>query len=232
MTQTVREGWPDDPAFYEDIVFMDALARSTMTGEKPWREDILRLLAFKPDSPQAGYLGMLGRIMARVVADNTATIWSGVKEKALLPEPQEGRLSQMDGLGLKLAHLVELLGQEYSDEEIADVLLTALESGAEIMGVLRLVNVPGTPHQGQPMLSDERLAQITAIIRVCGGIHTPYVCVHPPMQQAVDWGANVLIVENTARDESNTVEQHEFRLSDAVKMFSKAGYRVEQGALR
>ena len=145
------------------------------------------------------------------------------------PSGRRRSLELIRAEGLTLAHLVEPLGQEHEDSEIADVLLTALSSGARICGVMARSNVPGTPFEGADAVSDARIAQIAAIIRLCGGVRTPYVCVHPPVSQAVAWGANVLVVETGAipRDGSDVSgEWHDFSVQEAKELLSGFGYVV------
>lgn len=330
----------------EDRIFMNGVRSRAMAGELPRKEDILRLLAFSPDSPQTAYLGSLARETAREVTGDTAGVWAavgvdsapcsmnctfcafgsawGVVRKAhewsrqdivstarryasegaswivlrttehygaerlrslteeirdLLPsgctlvvntgqmntdeirslkgsgvrvmyhalrlgegkdtpfDPQARRqaLHRIREEGMILAHLVEPVGPEHDDGQIADVLLTALEAGAQICGVMARSNVPGTPFEGGAELSGARLAQIAAVIRLCGGTKTPYVCVHPPVSQAVDWGANVVVVETGAvpRDSREVPgEWRGFTMEDAVRLLSRHGYTLGNGGLR
>ncbi len=132
---------------------------------------------------------------------------------------------------LDLAHLVEPVGPEHSNEELADVLLTALRHAAALCGVMARVNVRGTPcgDAAQQELDPLRLAQIAAVTRLAGGSQTPDICVHPPTPQALAWGANVLVVETgaipRAKQESNE-EWRAFTVEDAQTMLQQAGYAV------
>lgn len=131
---------------------------------------------------------------------------------------------------LALAHLVEPVGPEHSDEEIADVLLKALEYGASLCGAMARVNVRGTPFGGTAALDEARLARIVAVTRLCGGTQTPDICVHPPTPQALDWGANVVVVETGAvprAEEECRSDWQAFGIGDARKMLTAAGYRVQ-----
>lgn len=150
------------------------------------------------------------------------------------PAERRAALARAGISGLKLAHLVEPVGVEHGDGEIADVLLAALEAGAEVCGTMGRVNVPGTPFEALPAVSGERLAHIAAVTRLCGGVRTPYICVHPPLLQAVEWGANVLVVETGAvpRDDTEVAgEWRDFSVRDAKEMFRQCGYVVKEGEL-
>ncbi|WP_291441576.1 radical SAM protein, partial [Desulfovibrio sp.] len=130
---------------------------------------------------------------------------------------------------IRLAHLVEPVGPEHSNEEIADVLLTALGHKAALCGVMARVNVRGTPcgDAAQAELSSLRLAQIAAVTRLAGGVQTPDICVHPPTPEALAWGANVLVVESGAvprADMESPEEWRDFTVRDALGMLLEAGY--------
>ena len=133
---------------------------------------------------------------------------------------------------LALAHLVEPVGPEHSNEELAHVLLTALSHGAALCGVMARVNVRGTPcgDAAQTPTAPLRLAQIAAVTRLAGGVQTPDICVHPPTPEALDWGANVLVVESGAVPRSDTESAEEwqgFTVRDALGMLLEAGYALD-----
>ncbi len=145
------------------------------------------------------------------------------------PDERRKALARIREAGMTLAHLVEPLGPEHGNEEIADVLLTALAAGARVCGVMARSNVPGTPFEGRPSVSEARLAQVTAIIRLCGGANVPHVCVHPPLSQAVAWGSNVVVVETGAipRDRKEASgEWRGFSMRDAENLLVRHGYKV------
>ena len=99
------------------------------------------------------------------------------------PEERKATLSAVRDSDLKLAHLVEPVGPEHTDDEIADVLMTALSNGAALSGAMARINVKGTPFESHAPLPDLRLAQIVAITRICGGVNVPDICVHPPARR-------------------------------------------------
>lgn len=207
-------------------------------------QDRLRALAFKVrDAVPAnralvantGQLGPLENAALRAagisVVYHALRLGEG-RDTPFDPAERKKALARVKGTGLALAHLVEPVGVEHTNEEIADVLLAALEAGAEVCGAMKRVNVPGTPFEHSPDLPEERLAQIVAVTRLCGGRQTPHICVHPPTPQAVAWGANVLVVETGAvpRDDVEiSGEWHRFRVSDAEALFTEHGYAVEHG---
>lgn len=133
---------------------------------------------------------------------------------------------------LDLAFLVEPVGIEHTSAEIADVFLTAMKYNASLTGAMARVPVPGTPLGNIPALSERRLAQIAAVTRLAAGGKAPDICIHPPSQLALTWGANVVVVEVGAipRDTGHTRrEWHNFDIDTAADWFNQAGYKLDRG---
>lgn len=130
---------------------------------------------------------------------------------------------------LKLIHLVEPIGPEHADSELADIFLNTMDYDVAIGGAMARIPVKGTPLGREPIVSNERLAQIIAVLRLAGGRQVPDICVHPPSDVAVASGANVVVVETGAipRDRyfSNREWQH-FDVDAAKAMLQKAGYAI------
>ena len=155
------------------------------------------------------------------------------RDTPFAPEKRRAALKTIGEAGMTLACLVEPLGVEHTDGETADALLAALEAGAGICGVMARSNVPGTPFEGREELPEERLAQVAAVVRLCGGVRTKHICVHPPSQRAVEWGANVLVVETGAvprADEEIPGEWKGFSVEDARELFTRCGYAFSRSA--
>ena len=152
------------------------------------------------------------------------------KTTCFKPEERLATLAAIRDSNLKLVYLVEPLGPEHSNEEIADRLLTAYQNRATLCGVMARVNVPGTPFERHGTVSEERKACVTAVSRVCGGRATPDICVHPPSRQALAAGANVVIVECGSIPRSNRTEHkaawNGFGLSEAKALLTEAGYAI------
>ena len=69
-----------------------------------------------------------------------------------------------------------------------------------------------------------------AITRICGGVNVPDICVHPPRKEALEWGANVVVVETGAvprNDAECSAEWQGFTVADAKQLFRDAGYFVK-----
>ena len=134
---------------------------------------------------------------------------------------------------LKLVFLVEPIGVEHSNEEIADICLCAIEHKASVTGGMARVPVPGTPLGVHPQISENRLAQIVAVTRLAGGSRVPDICVHPATPKALRFGANVAVVETGSipRDSCCLPKEkwNQFDAQTAEKWFEQAGYTLCAG---
>lgn len=147
-------------------------------------------------------------------------------------EDRISTLSSINSSPLELAYLVEPVGIEHSNAEIADVFLTAMKYNTRLCGVMARVPLQGTPFGDHPQISERRHAQIVAVTRLAAGYHAPDICAHPPSRLAVEWGANVLVVETGAipREGSDCKgEWHGFGLDSAMDHFRHAGYTFHSG---
>ncbi len=142
------------------------------------------------------------------------------------------RLATLDAVRrspLRLASLVEPVGVEHTPEEMADVFLTNLQYGASLSGSMARVNIPGTPFGCCEALPERRLAQVVAVTRLGGGRQTPDICVHPPSLLALEWGANLVVVETGAiprGEDENEADWQGFGPEEAKALFAEAGYEV------
>ncbi|MDK2834115.1 MAG: hypothetical protein PWP63_1202 [Methanolobus sp.] len=148
------------------------------------------------------------------------------------PEDRIATLASVNSSPLDLAYLVEPVGTEHTNEEIADIFLTAMKYNARLCGVMARVPLPGTPLSDLPQISERRHAQIVAVTRLAAGYHAPDICAHPPSRLAVEWGANVVVVETGAiprEGEDCKTEWHGFGLDTARDYFTSAGYSFYSG---
>lgn len=130
---------------------------------------------------------------------------------------------------LKLISLVEPVGVEHTNEELADNFLNLVAYNTCISGAMARVPVKATPLGSQPIIDDDKLAHIIAVLRLSGGGVVRDICVHPNSKQAIMSGANVVVVEKGAipRDENiSGGEWREFSIADAKKLFMECGYEV------
>lgn len=148
------------------------------------------------------------------------------------PAERTATLEAVHQSALKLVSLIEPLGIEHTNEEIADSFLTAMKYGAVVTGCMERIPVAGTPLGQLPGISERRLAQVIAVTRLAAGFHAPDICVHRASPLAMEWGANVTVVETGAipRDTrcASKKEWQGFTPERAKEWFEAEGYQVFQ----
>ena len=146
------------------------------------------------------------------------------------PIDRENTMNNVYRSELKLISLVEPIGIEHTNEEIADNLLQILKHKAIISGAMARIPVPGTPLGKDEKISDSRLAQIIAVVRLSCGDIVKDVCVHPATVEALKSGANILVVETGAVPRDTNCENdswHGLDMNKAHELLKEAGYKEE-----
>ena len=80
------------------------------------------------------------------------------------------------------------------------------------------------------MISESRLAQIIAVLRLSGGNIVKDICVHPVSLEALNSGANVMVVETGAVPRQDKIEENNWKNIDMIKaheLLQKASYKVK-----
>ena len=145
------------------------------------------------------------------------------------PWDRKNTMSNVSRSGLKLISLVEPIGIEHSNEEIADNFLQILKYKAVISGAMARIPVPGTPLGDIEKISDSRLSQIIAVLRLAGGDIVKDICVHPVTLEALKSGANVMVVETGAIPRDKDLENdswHGMDMNKANSLLKEAGFIV------
>ena len=142
------------------------------------------------------------------------------------PFSTEERLATIRNIkegGLMLATGLDPIGIEFSNEELADqiILLRSLKPAG--ICTMRRESVKGTPLGDMEEISETRLAQIAAVIRMS---FKGSVAVHPAIQLGFDWGANNAAAEigATPREEESDMNEWLYRHDVIEDMLRKAGY--------
>ncbi|MDD4799244.1 MAG: radical SAM protein [Clostridia bacterium] len=160
---------------------------------------------------------------------HTLRLREGV-DTGFAPTERLATLKAVANSPLKLVSLIEPLGIEHTNEEIADAFLTAMKYKAVVTGCMERIPVNGTPLGALPAVSERRLAQVIAVTRLAAGFHAPDICVHRASELAIEWGANVAVVEKGAipRDicYSSKIEWQGFGSEKAKEWFESKGYHV------
>lgn len=144
------------------------------------------------------------------------------------PETRLATMRSIVNSGLRLYHLVEPLGPEHDNAEIAERIMAADDCGASLGGVMARINVPGTPLADGGQVLPERLSQVTAVCRLCAGPEVVDICVVPPLKECLEAGANVVTVEVGSIPRSKRTDHKKawrgFGVEDARQLLESAGY--------
>lgn len=155
-----------------------------------------------------------------------------LREGADTPFDPAERVSTMKNVsasGMTLISLVEPLGCEHTDGEIADSFLNAAACGAKICGAMARFPVEGTPFGSSPMISGLRLAHVVAALRLSGGSAVRDICVHKATPEALESGANVMVVESGAIPRDSDFSEKDWDgvdMARAKEMLAAAGYEI------
>ncbi|MEN6327731.1 MAG: radical SAM protein [Syntrophomonas sp.] len=112
--------------------------------------------------------------------------------------------------GLQIGTCVEPVGPEHSIQELVEKILITRQMQPGFSGAMRRINIPGSPLEQYGMVSELRMAQILAVVRLAMGHNVTGNCTHEPCVSGVIAGANLLWAEagsnprDTARDTENS----------------------------
>lgn len=145
------------------------------------------------------------------------------------PAERSATMKNVSASGMTLISLVEPIGCEHTDEEIADSFLNAVACGAKICGAMARFPVMGTPFGSSPMISGVRLAHVVAALRLSGGSAVRDICVHKATLEALESGANVMVVESGAIPRDSDFSEKDWAGVDMARaraMLDSAGYEI------
>ena len=127
--------------------------------------------------------------------------------------------------GLLLSTGLDPIGIEFTDEELADKIIELREEDPAGICVMKRESVIGTPLGDMDEISENRHAQITAVVRLAS---KGSIAIHPAFQRGFDFGANNAAAEigATPRKDSDNLSDWIYTHDDIYKMMSKAGYEV------
>ncbi len=144
------------------------------------------------------------------------------RDTPFAPARLRDAFERIAGAGLQAALLTEIPDRERCDEEIADAFLAAQSAGVRLFGVAAAACVPGGGSGGLRQIPEARLAQVAAVIRLCGGPRVPCLCVLPPVPLALAWGANAAAAPAFREEPRLSVQK-------ALKLLSRHGWLVTAG---
>ena len=149
-------------------------------------------------------------------------------DTALRPEDRIQTMKNAKQAGLKVFTCCEPIGPEHTLDELVDNIFLSIELGLDIHAAMPRVPVPGSPMEHLGSISPERLSHIIACITLafCSA-GRPFMCVHEPLLQGLQAGANVVMAESGAnpRDtEDDTTGHRGWSLPRCRKLLFDAGF--------
>jgi len=140
-------------------------------------------------------------------------------------------MSAINQSGLYLTHMVEPVGVEHTNEELADLYNIILDHNTRVSGVIARIPVAGTPLGVYPQISEARLAHIVAFTRLASAGIVEDIFALPSSQQAVSFGANVAVLDSGAIPRASNFVKEGWRgitRDDMVSLLHKGGYTTNE----
>lgn len=144
-------------------------------------------------------------------------------------EVRKNTMNNVKRSKLDLISLVEPIAQEHTNEEIAKNFLNIVDCNAVISGAMARIPVKGTPLGNTKIISETKLAHIIAVLRLSGGNIVKDICVHPVSLEALNSGANVMVVETGAIPRDEKLEEGNWNNIDmkkAKELLEQASYNI------
>ncbi|MDR1959077.1 MAG: hypothetical protein LBQ54_08545 [Planctomycetaceae bacterium] len=150
-------------------------------------------------------------------------------DSKLDPEHRRQTIRAIKEAGLLWFYCCEPIGPEHTPEELTEQIFLGLEYKCFQHATMRRIRFPGSPLFDRGIISELRLAQITAVVALAM-IDNPElraIAVHEPNLPGLLSGANSICAESGAnpRDTSENTNQGRGRDTTACKlMFAEAGF--------
>lgn len=170
--------------------------------------------------------------------------FSGVYHAVRLGEGEVTRLTIQKRLntiaavhkaGLKLGTCVEPVGPEHTLDELVEKTLITREVSPVFSGAARRIPIPDTSLSSYGKISEARMAQIVAVVRLALGYDVAGNCTHEPNVYGAAAGANLLWAESGSnpRDTVNNTENSRgFDVTRCHEIFQEAETTVLKGPSR
>ena len=163
---------------------------------------------------EAGFNGIYHAIRLREGIDTPLSV-----------ETRIATIKAAQSAGLRVSSGIDPIGVEHTSEEIADLIMLYRELKVDGMCTMKRINIPGTPLEGVPEISERRLAQITAVNRLAGGSRWT-VATHPITRLGLEFGADHVSVETGANPRDNNLNMLRWSQCDhdaAFEILKSAG---------
>jgi len=162
-------------------------------------------------------------------------------DTSLDPAARKKTFAVIREAGLDFYYCCEPIGPEHRAEELVEQLFLGIEYGCFQHAAMRRVYVPGSPLASRGQITEQRLAQVVAVVALAtlGCTATQNIAVHEPNLLGLAAGANAVYAETGAnpRDtQADTAANRGLDLGACRKMVYEAGFtgllRGDRSALK
>ena len=120
------------------------------------------------------------------------------KDTSITPAERIRTMENIRAAGLELYTCCEPIGPEHTNEELADAILLGVSMGCSQHAAMRRTPVPGTPLAAKGTITEQRLAQIVAVLTLATA-HMPnldFISAHEPNQLSLGAGSCLVTAES------------------------------------
>jgi len=151
------------------------------------------------------------------------------KDTSLNPKDREKTIAIIREAGMDFYYCCEPIGPEHTPAELAEQIFLGIKHGCFQHAAMRRVFIPGAPLSENGQITEQRLAQIVAVVALAtlACVETKNIAVHEPNLLGLAAGANVIYAETGAnpRDtEDDTSRNRGLNVCDCRKMLYEAGF--------
>lgn len=157
------------------------------------------------------------------------------RDTKLDPKKRLETFENVKNVGLKLGTCVEPVGPEHDIRELVEKTVITQKANPVYSGSARRIPIPGTKLAENGAVSEARMAQILAVVRLAMGYDTPGNCTHEPNTIGASAGANLLWAEtgSNPRDvEEDTANQRGMSVLDCHQIYKEAEWNILDGPSR
>ena len=149
------------------------------------------------------------------------------------PEVRLRTIENIKASPLRWGTCLDPIGPEHTPEEIADLFCKLHELGSPACGIMKRINVVGTPlgesgEEGE--LTKEQCLLYSAALRICAGKARATGC-HPMYEEALYSGSSGFCVETGAVPRTDEFVEGEWpgrQIPDAIAMMRRAGFTMSE----
>ena len=147
----------------------------------------------------------------------------------LAPELRRQTIQNAIDAGLDVLNAVEPIGPEHTPEQLAEQIMIMKAQNPIQTGVMKRINIPGTPFEGTGEINHYRLSQIAAVQCLAHADMDvlPWIGHHEPCEACYVSGTNMITAEtgvNPRDTADDTSTNRGMDLTDCRRMLYEAGF--------